>query len=242
MSVDEALLCSVEGTPVLRLYSWRQPALSLGYRQEPPAELERAVERGFEVVRRVTGGGSVLHAGDLTYAVVAPRDSDALPRNVRASYAWIRDAVIDGLRDLGVAAEPAAAADGADRAELCFVGATGQEIALDGRKLVGSAQRRVSWGLLQHGSVRMADDRALYRSLLGQSPGPPAALEASREELEDALIRAFERASGRPLEPGTLDDSEDALARARVAVRVRAPLDTPSLFSRRAMACADRLP
>jgi len=242
MSVDEALLCSVERTPVLRLYSWQRPALSLGYRQKPPLELGRAVEQGFEVVRRVTGGGSVLHAADLTYAVVAPRDGDDLPRNVRASYAWIRDAVIDGLRDLGVAAEPAAATGGADRAELCFAGATGQEIALDGRKLVGSAQRRVSWGLLQHGSVRIADDRALYQSLLGQSPGPPAALRATHAELEHALIRAFERASGRPLEAGTLDASEDSLARSRTAARVRAPLDTPSLFSRRAVACADRLP
>ena len=42
MSVDEALLCHVEQAgPVLRLYRWERPGVSLGYRQPPPAWLSR---------------------------------------------------------------------------------------------------------------------------------------------------------------------------------------------------------
>ena len=66
MSVDEALLlCVRDARPVLRLYGWSRPSISLGYRQPEPAWLPRCQELGVDQVRRVSGGGTVLHAGDL---------------------------------------------------------------------------------------------------------------------------------------------------------------------------------
>ena len=73
MSLDEALLCAcATAAPVLRFYRWARPAVSLGYRQSAPAWLARAEPLGVDTVRRATGGGTVVHVGDLTYSVIVP--------------------------------------------------------------------------------------------------------------------------------------------------------------------------
>ena len=56
----------------LRFYGWSEPTLSLGYfqtyadRQEHPPSLPCAA------VRRLTGGGAILHDAELTYSIVLP--------------------------------------------------------------------------------------------------------------------------------------------------------------------------
>ena len=170
MSLDEALLeCALEQPPTLRFYTWSEPSVSLGYRQAVPAWLERCERLSVPVVRRVSGGGAVLHAGDLTYAVITPLSVRELPGDLRGSYEWIRNVLVDGLRAAGLDVQPSCAETGAERLALCFAGATGLEIELERVKLVGSAQRRTRWGFLQHGSIRLADDSALYEAL--QSAG-----------------------------------------------------------------------
>jgi hypothetical protein len=70
------------------------------------------------------------------------RSLPELPQDLRGSYEWIRARLIRGLELAGLAAERSRAQAGADRLELCFAGATGYEVELDGEKLIGSAQRR----------------------------------------------------------------------------------------------------
>jgi lipoate-protein ligase A len=243
MSVDEALLEGLPGSgPTLRLYGWARPSVSLGYRQKPPAWLPRCAALGVPVVRRATGGGTVLHDGDLTYSVAIPRDCEDLPGDLRGSYEWIRGVLIEGLRARGLAAAPARPSDCAPRAELCFAGATGAEIDLAERKLVGSAQRRLPHGLLQHGSIRVKDDQDLYRTLFGKTPGPPAISLESPEQLADGLVDAFRKALRGRLIGADLRASEVAEARRRQLSRFANPLARPPLSSRGATGCADRLP
>jgi lipoate-protein ligase A len=231
MAVDEALLlCAAGAQPALRLYTWRAPSVSLGLRQLEPEWLPRCEPLGVEVVRRVTGGGAVLHAGDLTYAVVAPAGACELPSDLRGSYEWIRGRLVAGLERAGLAARAARARPGADRLELCFAGATGYEIELDGEKLVGSAQRRLRHAFLQHGSIRIADDGGLYRALTGAAPPGPKLLPTPAPVLRDALVAAF-----RAELPGGLE----ACARARSAVRRQSRLLAPALAFRRGSAPAD---
>jgi lipoate-protein ligase A len=242
MSLDEALLCAVAGgVPVLRFYAWRAPALSLGYRQRPP---ECPPGRpGVELVRRATGGGTVLHSGDLTYAVVAPAGSPDLPSGLDGSSCWIRDVLIDGLRRAGIDSAPSRPAPDGTRAQLCFAAATGSEIESAGAKLVGSAQRRTAWGLLQHGSLRLRDDGAEYQALLGAAPeAPPAGIGCTREAIEAALVAAFARALGGRLEPSKPSDTEVALARERQRARHLDRLVVPALSSRTSVVSADTLP
>jgi len=243
MSADEALLLLAAGAaPALRLYSWREPSVSLGARQAAPDWLPRCGVLGIPAVRRATGGGAVLHAGDLTYAVVAPADAPDLPHDLRGSYEWIRTRLVAGLTRAGVAARASRARPGADRLELCFAGATGYEVELDGEKLVGSAQRRTRRAFLQHGSIRLADDTALYRVLTGTAPpGPkPPALEPS--EVAAALVESFAAALPAGLEVAELSPAEHACARARTAERARAALELPALALSREGQFADRQP
>lgn len=242
MSVDEALLLEapVEG-PVLRFYAWRAPAVSLGYRQAAPGWLDRCAALGVESVRRVTGGGAVLHSNDLTYSVIAPPGTSPLPDDLAGSYGWIRARLLEGLRAAGFAAQAARAREGAARLELCFAGATGYEVELDGRKLIGSAQRRTPFGLLQHGSIRICDDSALYRALTGSEPAPLAPRGIDATALRGAIAASFAAALGAPLEPASLSPAERARAEARMAQRRRVPLCAPALSLRRFAEAADRI-
>jgi lipoate-protein ligase A len=239
MSVDEALLVHARG-PVLRLYTWERASVSLGYRQTSPPWLSRCAQRGVAVVRRASGGGAVLHAGDLTYAVVAPAGTPGLPRDLRGSFEWIRDVLVAGLRRAGLDARRGAHRVGSDRLEICFAGATGFEVEVDGRKLVGSAQRRTPWAFLQHGSIRLADDGALYRELFDADPPLPL-VDVSAAAAARAIVAAFEQALGSPLEPAKLDADEERECAARVAAREREPLCAPPLASSRFRPGADRL-
>lgn len=242
MSVDEALLLEAQASgPTLRLYTWRTHALSLGYRQAEPAWLTRCEALGVEAVRRVTGGGTVLHAGDLTYAVIAPPGTPELPDDLAGSYAWIRARLLEGLQRAGFAVHASRARVGAARLELCFAGATGFEVELEGQKLIGSAQRRFASGVLQHGSIRIADDSALYRALTGDSPAPAPPLGLDADALRLALVSSFASALGGRLEAGALSPVERARAEARMSQRRLDPLAAPALSLRRSLEAADRV-
>lgn len=241
MSVDEALLLEApDAPPALRLYGWREPSVSLGLRQVEPAWLDRCKALGVPVVRRVTGGGAVLHAGDLTYSVVSPLAAPELPRDLRGSYEWIRARLIRGLELAGLAAERSRAEPGADRLELCFAGATGYEVELDGEKLVGSAQRRGARAFLQHGSIRLSDDTVLYRALTGAAPRAPKPAELDPEALRLALAASFAETLGHPLALAELSAREHEIALERSAARRQRPLLAPPLALRRRLRPADR--
>ncbi|MCP4572475.1 MAG: lipoate--protein ligase family protein [bacterium] len=141
--------------PILRLYRWSPPALSLGYNQDSDAFDRPAVAAaGLDIVRRPTGGRAILHADELTYAVVGSSPGPVFGDSLHAVYMTINRALVAFLRELGAAAE---ISDGESRDEargnLCFRSAGRYEISVDGRKLVGSAQRRTGGCFLQHGSI-----------------------------------------------------------------------------------------
>jgi len=230
MAVDEALLlgCIAAG-PVLRLYSWSAPCVSLGYRQKPPPWLDRARALGVPCVRRATGGGSVLHGTDLTYAVAAPRGCPGIPDDMRGSYEWIRERLLAALRQAGIHADPSRAERRAASAEVCFSASTGLEIEAAGIKLVGSAQRRTRQAFLQHGSIRRGDDATLERALFGVASEAPPLGAWDAGALRAALVQAFEAALGRVLEPSVLTAEELACARVRMQARSSDPLALPPL-------------
>jgi lipoyl(octanoyl) transferase len=227
MAVDEALAESVRtgGLPVLRFYRWRPECLSLG-RNQPARDHydpDALARRGLEVVRRPTGGRAVLHDRELTYSVAVPDGALGPPRG---AYAAVNRALVAGLRRLGVAAalQPA----GGRRAPApslapCFEQPVAGEVVAGGRKLVGSAQRRVARVLLQHGSLPLEDDQSAVAGLLrhpegSQSTAPPATLAdllgapPGWDVLTDALAAGWEEALGVRLRPGALTADEAAAA------------------------------
>lgn len=198
MGVDEALLDElIEGAPgtVLRLYTWDRPTLSLGRNLDLPAEVvERCSESGVDVVRRPTGGGAVLHDGDVTYSVVAPTHHGG----VLSTYGWVAQGMIEGLRGLGLTAE-IVLHEGPAKALNCFAMSTGADIAIGGRKICGSAQVRRGGYFLQHGSIPLSDVRARAGELLGVVADDSTFLQAHLPEITQsqamsALTDGFRRA------------------------------------------------
>jgi biotin synthase len=159
LAVDEALMEAVgrgESPPALRFYGWDPPALSLGYFQDRDREvdLRGCAAQGFDCVRRPTGGRAVLHAEEVTYAVVVPEGHSRLAGSVSETYRAISEGLAAGLRQLGVPAEVAPAERRAgERSAACFDAPSFYELVVEGRKLVGSAQVRRGGAILQHGSI-----------------------------------------------------------------------------------------
>ena len=153
MALDEALLelSSAIASPVLRFYSWREPAASFGYFQRVHDVEQLTPLR--PLVRRPTGGGIVPHDTDWTYSLVFPTFHAwyqlAAKDSYRMAHQWIQAA----FERLEVATE--LAPEGLKtHAGQCFVGHEQSDLLWRGRKVAGAAQRRRKDGLLIQGSVQ----------------------------------------------------------------------------------------
>lgn len=173
MAWDHTLALALPaGRGIVRLYRWLRPTLSLG-RHEPARGVidpARLADGGVELVRRPTGGRTVLHYEELTYSVVAPLRALG---GAREGYARINRGLAEGLAALGL---PVALA-GAGRpvppdGGACFREPAEGEVVAAGRKLVGSAQARIGQNLLQHGSILLQDDQARVDGFRVGAPPP----------------------------------------------------------------------
>jgi lipoate-protein ligase A len=155
MAIDAALLREAgrSGMAFLRLYGWSPPCLSFGRHEPALVRYDRAtIERlGLDVVRRPTGGRAVWHAEELTYAVAAPVTAFG---SLQQTYVAIHRRLAAALQQLGVAAVLAAQQRTPGLGSgPCFADSIGGEVLVDGRKVIGSAQRREAGAFLQHGSI-----------------------------------------------------------------------------------------
>ncbi len=215
MGIDEALMktCS---EPVLRLYSWKPSAVSIGYFQglEEEVDLPVAEAQGVDVVRRITGGGAVFHDAELTYSFVT-RD---FKENILDSYKDICGAILSGLKGIGV--------DGSF--------APLNDLVVNGKKFSGNAQTRKGSVLLQHGTILLDVDVDRMFSLL-KVPSEKmrdkivsdvkmrvTGIGKSFDEAAVAVESGFEAENGAPLEPMTLSAEQKALAQ-EAAIRYASP-------------------
>lgn len=227
MAVDEALADSCRrgaSGPTLRLYGWDRPAISLGYfqRADQVVNLDRCGEAGVPVVRRATGGRAVYHRHEVTYSVVAPVPHPAFPSTIRGTYEVIARALQAGLERLDITVERSDRTTGPTRhgvgSPLCFAATSRNEMTVEGKKVVGSAQRRWSTAFLQHGSILLSHDSSTHaRWFVGHLEGLDsiAGLCANRGGLTPdhvcrALVASWERLFTVALRPSGLTPDESA--------------------------------
>jgi len=161
MAIDDGLARQSPPQPVFRFYFWQPPAISLGYHQsEQNILFDNCQNDGIDVVRRPTGGRAILHAEELTYTVILPRDSRIASGGVHAVHNRISQALAQGLQSAGfdvkLNKEPVDLREhyGHHPGKMaCFTAATPYELQIDGKKVVGSAQRQYPDTILQHGSI-----------------------------------------------------------------------------------------
>lgn len=202
MALDEALLESCargDSPPVLRLYAWNPPCLSLGYAQPlHDVDQTRLAALGWDLVRRPTGGRAILHADELTYAVIGPAQHPLLAGSVLESYQRLAHALLAALRFLGLPAEMNEESLAPEQAAnpVCFEVPSTYEITVGGKKLIGSAQARRSGGVLQHGALPLEGDLTRIVQVLIFHE------EAARQRAAERLLQratTVERALGRPV-------------------------------------------
>lgn len=170
MAMDELLMNKHrkgEIPPVIRLYEWETPTLSLGYFQKAKKEIDidKVQEYNYQLVRRLTGGRGVLHDKELTYSVVVRDDYKDMPHSVTESYRVISTGLLEGFRNLGL--EAYFSVPDTDekkksltnvRSSVCFDTPSWYELVVEGKKIAGSAQTRQDGIIMQHGSILLDVD------------------------------------------------------------------------------------
>ncbi|HED65658.1 MAG TPA: lipoate--protein ligase family protein [Planctomycetes bacterium] len=193
MGLDEALLLLPAERPTLRLYTWDPPALSLGYFQR--AADVPALARVPRAVRRLTGGGAIHHAEELTFSIALPADHPLYAGPVRESYLRIHATIARALEGLGVPASPRGdrpLASDRPSGGMCFEDSCELDLVWGDRKGVGSAQRRTGGRILHHGSIKLSPSEfdTQVASIRSRAPG------TTPEQLADLLRLAFEKEHG----------------------------------------------
>lgn len=216
MKIDEDLLAqaqAAEKTPVLRFYTWSPPAVSVGRFQniETAINTDACTRRGFDIVRRPTGGRAVLHHAELTYSVIARVDNPLFPPDVLGTYRVIAEGLLAGLANLGISAEMVSKAgrlshlvDKNSKNPSCFSSPSWYEIVVNGKKIIGSAQRRLSHAFLQHGSILIGYDPTLEAEVIcgGGAAGRVTSIrrelgrEVSDDEVKRAMLSGFSQVLG----------------------------------------------
>ncbi len=162
MAVDATLLklCNQGASPpTFRLYGWSGPTLSIGHNQsiENEIDLDQCRKLGIPVIRRPTGGRALLHDREICYSLTAPIPFPGLPGDLRGTLKEIGRMLVLGLQKLGVDNPGVCTGDKPERSfghdPSCFSSANHWEVSVSGKKLVGSAQRRMKHAFMQHGSI-----------------------------------------------------------------------------------------
>jgi lipoate---protein ligase len=217
MAIDEAVLISrTKGLSpnTLRFFRWDPVCVSLGYFQSMEKEIDELNLKKFnyDIVRRYSGGGAVLHDNELTYSVIL--DESEVSLDVLESYDMICQAIILGLKELGVECEFKAIND-----ILCL-----------GKKISGNAQTRRDGVILQHGTILVDVDVSKMFSVLRVPDekikdkmikhvrervtcvNDVLGYEVELSKLRDVIISGFEKYFDVEFEFGNLNEFEIELA------------------------------
>lgn len=185
--IERTMECSKgKAKPMFRFYGWLPWAVSLGANQkESDIDKNECEERGFDIVRRPTGGRAVLHANEITYSVVTP-----LPEGftIHDAYRDIHIFLLEifdkaGCSGLDFERSQPDFRDHYKNSEMsvsCFASSARYEITHNGKKIVGSAQRLFGDILLQHGSI-----------LLDEGHEQLAYVSANKSERSKEVLRHY---------------------------------------------------
>ena len=175
-NMEEGVLSGAEELPILRIYSWSEPTISVGYMQKP-AHFSALSE--LPLVRRITGGRAVLHDTELTYSIICPAGNPLFDKGIEGAYRLVSSAIVETLKGQGVDATfekgdlKGKEAKTKKEREACFLTTSRYEVMVkddegSAKKIAGSSQRRFKGAFLQHGSILLNLDRPLMERVFGE--------------------------------------------------------------------------
>ena len=203
MAVDEAMLLSQkeQPNPTLRFYTWSSPAFSFGYFQDIAAEVDvdACGTDGIELVKRMTGGGTVVHGWDLTYTLILPRHAGE--KSISEAYQCIGQSLVKAFDKLGIPAACYAAGTNTSQTtqNICLTNPADYDVMCHSKKLAGVSVRRNRNGMLFQGYIsldmppasilaRVSRDSEVQRTLTEKST---AINTEGRSITKGALIEAI---------------------------------------------------
>lgn len=229
MAVDEAVANSVmagKQPPTLRLYGWERMAVSLGqFQRAADIDLQYCINNSIPFVRRPTGGRAILHDNELTYSFSSTNEGffscSLLDTYRQLSHAFKRAFEKTGLQ-VEIKNERETGRN-LVRSPLCFKTASYGEIIFQGKKLIGSAQKRWRSGFLQQGSVPYTIDEKTMEKVFRTRPdddledgltGLRSIAPGTEPEVFKGAVRlSFEETFNMVFIPSTLSPEELLLAR-----------------------------
>jgi len=179
MAVDEVLLnqASDAATPpvtYVRFFQWEKPTLSLGFSQKAAkaVNVDFCQRMKIDLVRRITGGKAVLHHREVTYSVISNNPLFFPLGDIVETYKLIALALSLGFKKMGLETQLASGPTNLPPLKekstvACFAMSNHYEIMCQGRKLVGSAQRRTKNAFLQHGSILLEFNPVFLANAIG---------------------------------------------------------------------------
>ncbi|HJV35917.1 biotin/lipoate A/B protein ligase family protein [Geomonas sp.] len=239
MALDEALLSSFNpesSLPVLRLYGWEPPALSLGRYQdaESSLRLDLCSAEGVPLVRRMTGGGIIYHGDEVTYSIVCSPEQIGDATGVKEGFRKLCGFLLETYRQLGLEAafaidrQPAGERLG-ERTAFCFAGKEEYDVVVAGRKIGGNAQRRMRGVIFQHGSIPLKSRVHLAARYL-KEPADAVTTAVSLDELglqpepahlKQLLVNSFQQCLGVRLLRDGVSEGENGMAAQLVETKYR---------------------
>ncbi len=160
MAIDEALYESfVEQYPsslggMLRFYEFLMPSVTIGRYQKMKDFPTGTFGQGYEIVRRITGGGLVDHRASLTFALITHQANHATFKTAELFYKTLHAAIFRAFLGCGIRLMmQSCRATAGDGFEQCFKKPVRYDLLFEGEKIVGGAQKRSRGFILHQASI-----------------------------------------------------------------------------------------
>jgi len=219
MAMDEAVMIGLENgtsTPLLRIYKWDPPTITIGYFQKiSDIDMKKCQNDGIGVVRRLTGGRAVLHHEELTYSILFSEE-DFTPFRKKELFIFIAQCLVSSLHYLGIQSKIAEKSRGNLHSAHCFASPAQFEVeSVKEGKLIGSAQVIKDGIVLQHGAIPLTGSYAEITKYLTEdaksSKSVSSLADVSRARVEEEkLLSALKTGFGKyvHLMDGELNEKE----------------------------------
>jgi lipoate-protein ligase A len=185
--IELAAACG-EDEAFFRLYRWKPYCISIGANQKfEDINLNKALNDGIDVVKRPTGGRAILHAEEITYSIVYPLNRGLSPAEI---YRKVSLALAKGLTIYNPALEYVELENiqpdfisllKESKGIACFAETAKSEVKWKGKKIIGSAQRKMDKIILQHGSILCGN---FHMNIVDYLNLPETEIQAVKEHLQ----------------------------------------------------------
>ena len=150
IAIDEIFFTKENFEEIFRFYRWLKPSYTIGYFQKYPVK-----EDSYPVIRRLTGGLSVLHNKDLSYSLIVSDKMWPYIYNQEKTYKLVHETIRKSLKTINIICDDTSKKVDTIKNYCCVNTLYKDDLLLNGKKIVGSCQRRRGTRILVEGSIHL---------------------------------------------------------------------------------------